>query len=1047
MVNSFKFLKILKIQLKPMKRQLLNMLFTVFVTAFLVIPTMAQDRQLTGKVTDENGSGLPGANILIKGSTRGTNTDAEGSFSLSMPGSGVIIISSVGYTSKEINITESVSNIAISLDPDVRNLGEVVVTALGISKDQKTLSYATQVINTDNFAKARELNVANSLSGRVAGLDIVRSSSGVGGSSRVVLRGDRSITGNNQALIVVDGVPIDNSNFSPGNANGGRDASDGLSSINPDDIESINVLRGASATALYGSRAANGALLITTKKGAVRKGIGVNINSTFQMERAIELQNFQNVYGQGVEGKVAPGSEFSWGPKMDGQQVAAWGPDPENVGKTYAYSPQPNSYKDFYSTGTSLANSVSLTAGNEKVQTYFSYTNTSAKGIVSNNKLSRHNFNFRVSSQITSKLSFDGKVTYLSEKIDNRQQTGEAYANLQRHILRLPRSIALDQAKDFEYVDPKTGKTLQNYWNPGSNGGQNPYWIKNRVTALDNRDRIYGFTSLNYKVTPWLTVMGRAGYDKYVDKFEGKWYTNTYTIADFGDYQTNFRDNSELNLDLFGLISKQFGENFKLEGTIGGNILQRDFVNHQTLNNGLNRDNLFVTTNARNSVTNRTVTQTRKQGVFASADFIWKDALTLSASARNDWSSTLPKANQSYFFPSVGAAAVLSSLFNLPQAISFAKLRGSYALTGNDASPYLLTQTYSYIAGGTTGYIVRDNVKPFPDLKPELTTAKEIGLEAKFLQNRIGFDLTLYVSNSKNQLFPVALTTASGWSSEYINAGNVQNKGVEVTFNITPVKTADFSWSLDLNYARNVNNLVKLSDRLTTLPLTNDFMNFVRAEEGKPLSQIYSRGFQRDDQGRVKVDTTGLPLVTSGTTVRLGTARPKWTGGITNRFTYKGFNLSFLISGRVGGVVSSFTNAVIYADGVTEETLAGRDGMVVDGVMADGSANTKSIKAETYWKFVGGRNTPIGEAFTYSASNIRLREATLGYSLPQKMLGKSPFQSVSLSIVGRNLFFLMNKAKGFDPELVAGSANTTVGLESFSMPSTRSLGLNLNLAF
>jgi TonB-linked SusC/RagA family outer membrane protein len=1030
-----------------MKRGLQYLLLTLVVTALFNSVSMAQDRQLTGKVNDESGAGIPGANILIKGTTRGTNTDAEGAFTITMGSAGTLIISSVGYTSKEVEVTASVSNVNVALEPDIRNLGEVVVTALGISKEQKTLSYATQMINTDNFSKARELNVANSLSGRVAGLDIVRSSSGVGGSSRVVLRGDRSITGNNQALIVVDGVPIDNSNFSPGNANGGRDASDGLSSINPDDIESINVLRGASATALYGSRAANGALLITTKKGSVRKGVGVSISSTFQAEQAMELQKFQNVYGQGVEGKFQPNSEFSWGPKMDGQQVAAWGPDPENKGKTYAYSPQPNSYKDFYSTGTSLANSLALTAGNEKVQTYFSYTNTSAKGVVSNNKLSRHNFNLRLSSQITSNLSFDGKVTYLSEKIENRQQTGEAFANLQRHILRLPRSIDLAQAKDFEYVDPATGKTLQNYWNPGSNGGQNPYWIKNRVLALDNRDRIYGFTSLNYKPTTWLTVMGRAGYDKYIDKFEGKWYTNTYTIADFGDYQTNWRDNSELNLDLFALISKQFGENFKLDATVGGNILKRDYVNHQTLNNGLNRDNLFVTTNARNSVTNRTVTQTRKQGVFASADLIWKDALTLSASARNDWSSTLPTENQSYFFPSVGAAAVLSSLFDLPQAISFAKIRGSYALTGNDASPYLLAQTYSYVAGGNTGYIVRDNIKPFPDLKPELTTAREIGLEAKFLQNRIGFDLTLYSSNSKNQLFQVPLSRASGWSFEYINAGDVKNSGIELTFNIAPVKTENFSWNLDLNYARNVNEVVKLSDRVATLPLASDFMNFVRAEEGKPLGQIYSRGFQRDEQGRIKVGTNGIPLVTASTTVPLGTSRPSWTGGVTNRFSYKGFNLSFLISGRIGGVVTSFTNAVIYADGVTEETLAGRDGMVVEGVQADGTANTVSTTAEAYWKFVGGRNTPIGEAFTYSASNIRLREATLGYTIPAGVLAKSPFQSASLSLVGRNLFFLMNKAKGFDPELVAGSANTTVGLESFSMPATRSLGVSLNLTF
>ncbi len=1026
----------------------LQFVLLTFLSAVLFINTShAQDRQVTGKVNDENGAGLPGANVLVKGTTRGTNTDAEGNFSLNINGAATLIISSVGYTSKEVAVSENMTNVTVSMDADVRNLGEVVVTALGISKEQKTLSYATQMINTDNFSKARELNVANSLSGRVAGLDIVRSSSGVGGSSRVVLRGDRSITGNNQALIVVDGVPIDNSNFSPGNANGGRDASDGLSSINPDDIESINVLRGASATALYGSRAANGALLITTKKGVSRKGIGVSINSTFQVEKAMEMQNFQNVYGQGVEGKFFPNSEFSWGPKMDGQQVAAWGPDPANKGKTYAYSPNPDSYKDFYSTGTSLANSVSLNAGNERVQTYFSYTNTHAKGVVSNNKLDRHNFNLRLSSQVTSKLSFDGKITYLNENIENRQQTGEAFANLQRHILRLPRSISLEQAQDYEYIDPSSGRLLQNYWNPGSNGGQNPYWIKNRVLADDTRDRIYGFTQLNYKFLPWLTVMARAGYDKYIDKFEGKWYTNTYTIADFGDYQTNWRDNSELNLDLFALISKPIGEDFKIDATVGGNVLKRDFVNHQTLNNGLNRDNLFVTTNARNSVTNRTVTQTRKQGVFAQADFIWKDALTLSASARNDWSSTLPKANQSYFFPSVGAAAVLSSLFNMPQAISFMKIRGSIAQTGNDASPYLLAQTYSYIAGGANGYIIRDDTKPFPDLKPELTNAQEIGLEAKFLQNRIGFDLTLYNSNSKNQLFRVSIPPASGWSFQYINAGDVNNKGIELTMNLVPVKAANFTWNLDFNYARNVNKVITLAPNLKTLPLSNDFMNFMRAEEGRALGQIYSRGFQRDDQGRIKVGKNGIPLVTSGTTVPLGTSRPTWTGGVTNRFSYKGVNLSFLISGRIGGVVTSFTNAVIYADGVTEETLAGRDGMVVDGVQEDGSKNTVSTTAEAYWKFVGGRNTPIGEVFTYSASNIRLRELTLGYSLPQKLIGKSPFQNVSLSLVGRNLFFIMNKAKGFDPELVAGSGNTTVGLESFSMPTTRSLGLNLNLSF
>jgi len=1004
---------------------------------------------------------MPGVNVLEKGTVNGTVTDVNGNYSLNVSHGAILVFSSIGYMTKEVS-AGSQAVIDVTLQSDVRELGEIVVTALGISKEQKTLSYATQKVNIDNFSKARELNMANSLSGRVAGLDIVRTSSGVGGSSRIVLRGDRSITGNNQALIVVDGVPIDNADFSlidvsgpnnnntnsSRNANGGRDASDALSAINSDDIQSINVLRGASATALYGSRASNGALLITTKKGGDQKGaLGVRINSTFQTESPIELQKFQNTYGQGVGGRFAPSSEASWGAKMDGQQVAAWGPNPANAGKKYAYSPNPNSYRDFYSTGLSAVNSISLTSGNEKVQTYFSYTNTHAKGIVSNNRLNRHNFNLRLSSQITSKLGFDGRVTYLNENVANRQPTGDNFSNLQRHILRLPRSISLEQAQDFEYTDPSTGRFLQNYWNPGSNGGQNPYWIKNRVQGADTRDRIYGFTSINYKFLPWLNVVGRAGYDKYIDKFEGKWNNNTYTIADFGDYQANWRDNSELNLDLFALISKPLGKDFKLEGTVGGNILKRDYLNQQNLNNGLNRDNLFISTNARNPVSNRSLIQTRKQGVYAQADLVWRDAVTLSASARNDWSSTLPKANRSYFFPSVGASAVLSDLFEIPKSISFLKIRGSLAQTGNDAVPYLLKQTYSYAAGGAGGYIVRDNTQPFPDLKPEITTSQEAGLEAKFLNDRIGFDLTFYSGNSKNQLFKLAIPPASGWSFQYINAGNVLNRGIELTINAVPVKADHFTWNIDLNYARYYNKVIELAPNLKSLTLVTDFMNFVLAEEDKPLGQIYSRGFVRDAQGRSVINAKGLPLTTSGATVPLGTSRPDWTGGIGNRFAYKNFNMSFLISGRIGGVVTSFTNAVIYADGVTAQTLEGRDGMILDGVQEDGSKNTVSTTAEAYWTSVGGRNTPIGEAFAYSASNIRLREFTLGYNFPQSLLGKTAIKGISVSLVARNLFFIMNKANGFDPELVAGSANTTVGLESFSMPSSRTTGVNLNFSF
>jgi TonB-linked SusC/RagA family outer membrane protein len=1006
----------------------------------------AQNISVTGKVTDSDNLPLPAVSIKVSGSTQGTSTDSNGNYTISVPSNASLVFSYIGFTTQTVSV-QGRTTINVRLESDSKMLEGVVVTALGITKDQKVLSYATQQINTDAFAKAKELNVANSLSGRVAGLNITKTASGLGGTSRVVLRGDRSITGNNQALIVIDGVPMDNSNYSPGNANGGRDGGDGLSSVNPDDIESINVLRGASATALYGSRAANGALIITTKKGSSQKGFGVSFNSSSQVENAMILQDFQNVYGQGAGGVYNRAEEGSWGPVMNGQSVALWGPNPANIGKNYNMNAQPDNYRDFFNSGKQFSNSIAFTGGNEKAQTYFSYTNVNATGILDNNKLGRNTLNLRVSGKVSPKLSYDSKVTYLKEDVDNRQQTGESFSNNQRHILRIPRNISLESAQAFDYVDPSTGRLRQNYWNPGSNGGQNPYWIKNRILAEDQRNRVTGFGSLTYQVTNDLSIMGRAGIDKTLDNFEGKWYNDTYTIADFGNYATQFRDVSEVNFDLIGIYKKTLTTDLTMDATFGANLQHVDRLSQSTNAGQLNRDNLFIPSNARTPTVDRSVVPTEKQGVFVTSDFTYKNALTISGSLRNDWSSTLPADSRSYLFGSAGFSAILSNIFTLPSSVSFAKLRGSWAQTGNDASPFLLAQTFSFVPGGPNGFISRDNVKPFPQLKPELTTALEVGLEVKLFNNRLGFDLGYYNSDSKNQLFLVSIPPASGWSSEYVNAGLVRNSGIELTMNGSPIRKDDFRWDIDLNFARNRNKLVELTPDLKTLNLASDFMNFNRAVEGQQLGDVYSRGYQRDAKGNVLVDATGMPLITAGTTVLLGNTRPDWIGGISNSFKYKKFTANFLISAQVGGIVSSFTNAVIYADGVVEQTLAGRSGFVFPGVNADGTPNIKSITAESYWKKVGGRNTPVGEVFTYDATNIRMREISLSYALPNNLLKKSPFQAASISLVGRNLFFLMNKAEGFDPELTAGAQNTTVGLESFAMPSTRQVGLNLNLSF
>ena len=1006
----------------------------------------AQNISVTGKVTDSDNLPLPGVSVKVSGSNQGTSTDVNGNFTVSVASSASLVFTYIGYTSRTVAVSGRTA-LNVVLAADATALGEVIITALGITKDQRVLSYATQQVKTESFEKARELNIGKSLIGRVAGLDVAGTSSGLGGSTRVVLRGDRSITGNNGALIVVDGVPMDNSNYSPGTGNGGRDGGDGLSSINPDNIESMTVLRGAAATALYGSRAANGALLINTRKGSAGQGVGVSLNSSSQIETAMMMYDFQNEYGQGSAGIYNRAQEGNWGPRMTGQPVALWGNDPADVGKTYNFSPQPNNYRDYYGVGNQLSNTLAFSGGNEKAQTYLAYTRVDATGIIDNNKMTRDILNLRLGGKVSPKLSYDGKATYLKQDLTNRQYTGENYANNQRHIIRIPRNISLEQAEKYDYVDPSSGRLRQNFWNPGSNGGENPYWTKNRIFSGDIRDRVTAFGSLTYQVTPQLSLMGRAGIDKTIDQFEAKLHNDTYTIADFGNYQTEFRDVVETNFDFIGIFKENLLTDLTIDATFGASLQQTDRTFQNTNAGGLNRDNLFIPSNARAPSDARNFVQTAKHGVFATADFTYKNAITISGSVRNDWSSTLPRDNWSYLFGSAGFSAVLSNIFTLPEAVSFAKLRGSYATTGNDASPYLTSQLFNFAAGGSNGFITRDGTKPFPTLQPELTTALEFGFEAKFFNDRLGFDLGYYTSDSKNQLFRVSIPPSSGWTSEFVNAGLVNNRGVELTLNAAPVVKGDFRWNVDLNFSRNINKLVELTPTLKVLNLTSDFMVFQRAVEGQPLGQMYGRGFQRNASGAIIVGATGLPLVTSTPSVDMGNSRADWNGGFTNTFNYKSFSLSALVTARVGGNVSSFTNAIIAFDGITTNTLAGRDSYLVPGVNAAGAPNTVTTTGEAYWKFVGGRNSPLGEVWSYSATNVRLREASLTYRLPKTLFKKAPFQAASVSLTGRNLFFIVNKAPGFDPESTAGSTNTSVGQEGFSLPSTRQIGLNLNLSF
>ncbi|MEP6951644.1 MAG: SusC/RagA family TonB-linked outer membrane protein [Ginsengibacter sp.] len=990
----------------------------------------AQTRTIKGRVlSGQDKQPVPRASVLIKGKSRGTTTGNDGSFSLNVPtGDVTLVVSFVGFTEKEVSVGNDETSIAVELAPSAQQLSDVVVTALGVGKSKKTLNYSTQTVETKDLTKARETNIGNSLSGRVAGLDVVRSSQGVGSDVRVVLRGDRSFSGSSEALIIIDGIPGD------------------LGTLNPDDVASMNVLKGSSASALYGSDAQNGAIIITTKKGTAGKSMAIGINSSFQLDKAVNLRDFQNVYAQGSGGNYLADAEATWGPKMTGQTVKNWSIDPKDSNSTYALTPHPDNYKDFFSTGKTFTNGVSLSGGGEKIQSYFSYTNISGTGIVDNNKFNRHNFNFRVSGNITDKLSFDAKITYFYQKADNYIKSDEDFTNVNRQITRLPSNISLDYARSHYQFENSDQELKQNYWHPHSNGGENPFWVKYNCTNFYETNTVKGLASLNYRFLSSLNFLVRVGVSKNNDNNESRRFFDTYVMADNGYFDVAYNNYTETNTDALLSYNKQFG-NFGIYANAGANVKHIESRSLESTAYPLVNENIFTLNNAAQGGLSsyEGSGKQEKQSLYGSADINYKNYLILSGTARNDWSSTLPKDYWSYFFGSGGLTAIISEMVKLPDVISLFKLRGSIAQTGNDA-PIYGTKEYDPINPG--GSISLSTTKPADTLKPEISTSQEYGFDLSLFKNRLGLEFTYYKTNSKNQLISVATPPASGYQSKFINAGNVQNKGIEITVNATPIKTRSFSWVASVNYAKNDNKVISIAPNSPEFVLRGDFINLTKIVEGRPYGEMYSRGFERDSAtGKPIILDDGRPEVTSGKSVYLGNSRPKWTGGISNRFTYKDFSLSILITARMGGRITSFTDANLDGDGLSARTLAGRDGFIVDGVKADGSKNTTSITSEQYWNVLGGRNTPAGELFTYSASNIRLRELVLTYSLPQSMLGRTPIKSASISFTGRNLFFFRNDAKGFDPELVVSTDNGSIGTESFCLPYSRTFGLNLNLNF
>jgi TonB-linked SusC/RagA family outer membrane protein len=972
-----------------------------------------------GSVMSDTGEPLQGVSVTLKGTSTGTSSDADGKFTLNnVPEDGILVLTYVGYTTQEVSVNGNTS-IDVVLIPANKTLNAVIVTALGIQRSVKSLTYSAQSLKGSQLNEAKDPNLINTLAGRVPGVTITRNANGPGGEAKVLIRGNRSLTGNNDPLYVIDGVPL----------------SGGIEMLNPDDIESMSVLKGASAAALYGSQGQNGAIIITTKKGKAGV-ISVDYNGGVVFEQASVLPELQYEYGQGDGGLFVANSEHSWGPKADGQTVTLWN------GDQVPLQGQPDRLKNFFRTANTVTNTVSVNGGTEKMQAYFSYGNTKAQGIMRNNDLLRHNIDLMINNNITSKLTLQTKLAYIYEDVDNRVIPGEGGTYALPSMYRSPTSIPAEEMKKYSYLDEE-GIEKQSYWKPGSSILLNPYWALNRVSYFQAKDRILGLFSAKYEFNDWLNLQVRGSVDKTMGESNNKIWADNYFSLVGSDYVHGSTKNQSTNIDVLLSFKRKLSKDFNLSGNIGGSSQQGNFSSNNQEANGLNKRNFFFMSNAKSPfITDLFGKFPQVLSVYATATLNYRNYLYLDITGRNDWSSALPKSNRSYFYPSVGLSAIISDMVTLPSWMSYGKARVAFANSGYGGRQYLDQNYYTvnppYIIGTPT-------VQSLGTYKPEITSSFEAGLEWQFFDDRIGFDVTYYSTRSKNQLLLINIPQATLFNQKYINAGLIQNKGVELMVHAMPVKTPDFSWDIALNYSKNVNKVLELTEDITSVILNDNREAQIRAVVGGSYGDMYVKDWVKDSLGRRLVDNQGKPILTAGNTEFLGNYNPDFMAGLQNTLNYKNFSLGFLIDYRKGGYIIAGTKALLDADGHSKASLEGREGgLILDAYTEDGKPNTQSISAQTYWSAIGDRY-PTGGLYAYSATNIRLRELTFGYRLPKKLLERQNFlKNVKISLVGRNLFFFQRSAP-IDPEITLGTS--VGGLEYGALPSTRTMGINLKLSF
>jgi len=1079
-----------------MKKSLLFFL-AMLVGLSLSFQANAQERTVSGKVTSsEDGTGLPGVTVLIKGTTNGTITNADGEFKLSISNEeAVLVFSFVGFETQEVAVGAR-STIDIAMDLDVTQLSEVLVTAQGIERTKNELAYAAQQVDGSEIVKTRQSNFVNSLSGKVAGVDIKQNNM-LGGSTNIVIRGNKSITGNNQALFVIDGVPVDNSNNnnagsrSQTTGRGGYDYGNAAADINPDDIESVNVLKGAAATALYGSRAANGVVMITTKKGKATNGIGVTINSglTYGTVDKSTFPRYQNQYGagyglyyedptgyflyrdingDGTDDLVTPTSEdASYGAPFDPNllvyQWDAFDESSPNFGKARPWVAAENGPYTFFEHPYATNHSVMVDGQTDKGYFKLGYTRSVEKGMLPNSEVDKDYVNFGASYKLSERLTANASINMT--KVDGLGRYGSGYddKNMMTSFRQwFQTNVDIKEMKDayfrnhenvtWNWTDPTDLTAI--YWD-------NPYFTRYEAYENDSRVRYIGYFGLNYKITDWFDVMGRVSLDSYNELQEERQPVTSTTTSSFRRFDNTHR---EYNYDFLANFHKNLGESVTLRGLLGTNIRKSENNSiFSTTNGGLVLPRLYSLGNSVNAINapGETQNELKVVGLFANVTLGFKNMVYLDLAGRRDESSSLPTDNNAYYYPSISGSFVFSELIGPSKLLTGGKIRANYAEVGNTAPVQALNDYYTSnnLFGSVPLYSI-PGTKNNSELKPERTKSFEAGMEMTFLDGRAGFDVSYYKSNTVDQIIPLAVSRATGYNSKYLNAGDVENRGVELTLLGSPIKSNNFSWDIFVNWTKNKNKVVSLPEGLDNVQLGR-FQGGVslNAALGEPYGAIRGQDFVYDASGNKVVASTGYYAVSTTSNVVIGDPNPDWLMGINNSFSFKGIALSFLIDIRHGGDIFSLDQYYGQATGLYPESVQLNDngvvvrvpnadggGWIFPGVKADGTPNDIRVRGEYYGTFGYRRNPAAG--FVYDGSYVKLREVTLTYSLPQSIVSSlGPIKGIDLSLVGRNLWIISKNMKYSDPEDGISSGNLANGYQGGSYPSVKTMGFNVRVKF